>query len=445
MTDAESTSTRPMRVAVVGAGPSGLYVADSLTFEAAQHIDVDVIERLPVPFGLLRYGVAPDHPAIKSATSAFQEVLDRPEVNLYCNIEVGRDVNVADLRNTYDAVVYATGADSDNRMDIPGEDLPGSHSATSFVKWYNGHPESAVHELENARSVAVVGAGNVALDVTRMLVKNPQLLAATDIPHDTLAAFAASTVTDVHIIARRGAEHAKFTTRELKELAALDDVDIVVRSHELPDESVVPKNALVKRNLQFFRAHAAAPTIGSRRRIHFHFRSVPIEIVGNDVVEGIMIERGADQDSKILPVQIVFRAIGYRSRPIDGIPFDDETVTIACDDHRVIRDGVVQRGEYAVGWAKRGATGILGTNRADAADTVATILYDAAELTSKPPTAGIVGLLRERGHRVLDKRSWQTITDAEHALGTSLGREIVKIRSWDELIEAGLAEHVSLM
>ncbi|MFZ2177668.1 MAG: FAD-dependent oxidoreductase [Rhodococcus sp. (in: high G+C Gram-positive bacteria)] len=437
-----SASHRPLRVAVVGGGPSGLFTADALTCNEHSDVTVDILERLPVPFGLLRYGVAPDHPNIKSAADTLQEVLDRSSVNLLCNVEIGRTVDVDDLRRHYDALVYATGADADNTLAIPGEDLAGSHSATSFVKWYNGHPEAGAFDLAHTRRVAVVGAGNVALDVTRILVKDPGQLAETDIPHDTLNALAASAVTDVHILARRGAECAKFTTKELRELGELSNVDVIVDADQIPPDPDDGWPPVVKRNMKVLRDWAGRETTSAPRRIYFHFSTRPTDIVGTDTVEAVRVEHtvaGSAGDGRHdIPVELVLRAVGYRSRPIAGIPFTQVTSTIPHENHRVIRDGRAQRGEYAVGWAKRGPTGILGTNRADAEDTAAALFADRERLLAARPDDrnGIADLLRERSIRVLDKRGWTEIKSRELEHGARHGRSRVKIRSWNDLVEA---------
>jgi ferredoxin--NADP+ reductase len=434
-----TTTDRPLRVAVVGGGPAGLYTADALTFDPDSNATVDILERLPVPFGLLRYGVAPDHLTMKLAVNSLQEVLDRPSVRLFCNVEIGRDIAVEELRRHYDAVVYATGADADNRLAIPGEDLTGSSSATSFVKWYNGHPEAMDFDLSRASTVGVIGAGNVALDVTRILVKQAEELRNTDIDEATLVALAASTVTDVHIFIRRGAEFAKFTTKELRELGELHDVDIVVDPEHVPADDAGELGAVAKRNIALLRAWSGRTPTGATRRIHFHFSTRPTEILGEQSVRAIRVERSGTDDCRDIPVDMILRAVGYRSRPIVGVPFSDETATIPHEDHRVIRDGAPQRGEYAVGWAKRGPSGVLGTNRSDAEATAGSVFDDRVELLMQRTEdfGGALNLLTTRGTRFLDNEAWNTIADREIQLGTIHGRQRIKIRSWDELVAAG--------
>ena len=438
------STSRTLRVAIIGAGPSGLYTADALTLEEGAAVAVDLIERLPVPFGLLRYGVAPDHPNIKAAAEPLQDVLDRPTVRLFCNVEVGVDIDVAELRKRYDAIVYATGADADNELRIPGEQLQGSESATSFVRWYNGHPEATGYDLASVRAVAVIGAGNVALDVTRILVKSPATLRSTDIDEATLAALDDSAVTDVHIIARRGAEHAKFTTKELRELGELPDVDIVVDRANIPPESAEGITGVAARNIKLLRAWSQRGTTGAARRVHFHFSTRPTAVLGDAVVTGLRVEGTDTGDgnsrSDEIPVELVLRAVGYRSRPIDGIPFVDSTATIPHENHRVVRDGRTESKEYAVGWVKRGPRGILGTNRSDAYDTAQAIFDDRDDLHSRrqDDAMPIEDLLQGRGIRFLGRDAWMSISEHEVQLGASHDRPRVKIRSWDALVAAGL-------
>jgi len=433
----------PLRVAVVGAGPAGIYAADHLT-AAGDPVQVDLFERLPVPFGLLRYGVAPDHVNIKAAGRAMGAVLGRAGVRLFAHVDVGRDVTVAELRERYDAVVYAVGASEDRRIGIPGEDLPGSVSATSYVAWYNGHPEGVLPDLATARVVAVVGVGNVALDVARILLRDPEELSPTDVPQDVLDRLHASAVTDVHLLGRRGPEHAKFTTKELRELGELGGVAVVVDDGQLPAEPPEGTTTVALRNLAVLREWAARdePPPGTRRRLHLHFGARPVEILGTDRVTGLRLERtdtGAP-DTWDLPVQAVLRSVGYRGSVLGDVPFDDVTATIPSVDSRVLRDGAAPAGEYVVGWIKRGATGVLGTNRSDAKETVRVLRTDVEALlaarTGDP--GGIEELLTERGVRWVDVPGWQAVVAAEALQGRPHGRGRVKISDWDTLLAAAL-------
>jgi ferredoxin--NADP+ reductase len=428
---------RPFRVAVVGAGPAGLYLADQLTYESEIATVVDLFERLPVPFGLLRYGVAPDHPTIKSAAETFQEILDRPQVNLYCNVQVGRDILVAELRERYDAVVYANGADTDRRLGIEGEGLPGSISATDFVKWYNGHPEASAHDLRGAKSVVVIGAGNVALDVARILVKDAKLLTDTDIPSDVLNTLGASSVTDVHIVARRGPEFARFTTKEVRELGGLDGVDVIVDPEEIPAEDPDGLGPVGRRNLGVLRGWATKQATGAPRRVHLHFGARPERLLGDATVRGIRVATA--RGSVDVDAHLVIRAIGYRSQPIDGVSFDEESGTIPHQDHRVRYGDGGGPVEYAVGWVKRGPSGILGTNRGDAADTAAAIRADFGGASKVSPSSTMGDVFTERGVVFLGKESWSRIVRHERALGADCGRGRVKIQDWQTLVDIGRA------
>jgi ferredoxin--NADP+ reductase len=429
----------PLRVAVVGAGPAGLYTADALTFDAEPAVEVDLLERLPVPFGLLRYGVAPDHLNIKAAGATLQEVLERDRVQLYCHVGIGTEVTVGELRERYDAVVYAVGASQDRRLDIPGEALPGSSSATQFVNWYNGHPEHEGLDVLDATSVAVVGIGNVALDVARLLLKDPEELLHTDVPQQVLEVLRASAVTDVHIVGRRGPEHAKFTPKELKELGELSGVDVVVDPAEIPVEDPDGAKPPTRRNLAVLREWAGRAGTGAPRRLHLHFGATPLEVLGEDHVTGLRLSTGD------LPCQLLLRSVGYRSLPLPDVPFDDETGTIPSESSRVVRDGEAAPGEYVVGWVRRGATGILGTNRSDAMDAVASLHEDIPLLLARRRQApdGIAGLLSGRGLAHVDLQRWAAILDREGVHGAAHGRARVKIADLAGLLDAaGLGERV---
>jgi ferredoxin--NADP+ reductase len=428
---------RPFRVAVVGSGPAGLYLADQLTYDSEIATVVDLFERLPVPFGPLRYGVALDHPTIKSAAETFQEILDRPQVNLYCNVQVGRDISVAELRERYDAVVYANGADTDRRLGIEGEELPGSTSATDFVKWYNGHPEADAHDLRGVKSVAVIGAGNVALDVARILVKDAKLLTDTDIPAGVLNTLAASSVTDVHLIARRGPEFARFTTKELRELCGLDGVDVIVDPEEIPADDPDGLGSVGRRNLGVLRSWATQARAGAPRRVHLRFDARPEQLLGDASVRGIRVATA--RGSVDVDAHLVIRAIGYRSQPIAGVSFNEESGTIPHQDHRVRRGDDVAGREYAVGWVKRGPSGILGTNRGDAADTAHAIRADFGRTSKVLPSSTVEDVFAERGVVFLDKESWRRIVRHELALGADCGRGRVKIQDWQTLVDIGRA------
>lgn len=440
-----------VRVAVVGAGPSGIYAADEL---ARLGLAVDVLDRLPCPYGLLRYGVAPDHVKMKSLEASFRKVLERPSVRFLGGVELGTAVTVADLRAHYAAVVYATGAATDRRLGVPGEDLAGSLSATAFVGWYSGHPDAAPVRLgPDVRSVVVVGMGNVALDVARMLAKDAADLRATDVPDDVLDLLARSAVTDIHLVGRRGPRHARFTTKELREIGELPNVDVVVDPAELEsgeDGGPAPvADPVVERNHAILREWAGRPARGLARRVHVHFFRSPRRLLGDGRVAGVELERTVvDGDGRahgtgeweVIDAQVVLRSVGYRGVPLPGVPFDERTGTIPNDGGRVLRDGAVAPGEYTVGWAKRGPSGVIGTNKADARDTVALVAADLAGLAARGPRgADLAARLTGRGLRVVGWPGWQAIEAAERADGSRSGRGRTKIADWDRLWQAALS------
>lgn len=475
---------RPLRVAVVGAGPSGFYAVAALLDAPGLHVSVDVFDRLPAPFGLVRYGVAPDHEKIKRVDRVFDKTARDPRVRYYGNVALGRDVSRRELLDLYDAVIYAVGAQSDRRLGIPGEDLDGSWSSTEFVAWYNGHPDFAAAEYPlRHRQVAVVGIGNVAMDCARLLARPAEDLATTDISDTALEAFRHSRVEDVHVLARRGPAQAACTPPELKELGELEGVDVIVDPAELDDvEMAGEADRQTKKNLELFREFAEGgerpPGGDARRRIHFHFLVSPVEIRGEEGrVAGLVVEKNelVERDGRLrprgtgerreLPVSAVIRAIGYRSVPLPDVPFDDAWGIIPNRDGRVTawRDGTregeapVQPREYVVGWAKRGPSGLIGTNKADSNDTVARLLEDAGEWADPGAGGGEIGsgeagddggaaaiedLLRRRGIRWVDYEGWQAIERLETERGAEAGRPRAKICHLDELLEASGAGEV---
>jgi ferredoxin--NADP+ reductase len=438
-----------LRVAVVGAGPAGVYTAEALTRYAGDVL-VDVIDGLPSPYGLVRYGVAPDHPLTQSIANALAGVLQQPGVRFLGNVRVGDDVTLDELHDHYDAVVVATGAAVDRKLGVPGEDLPGSVSATDLVAWYGGHPDTPPDRFRlDARTVAVVGAGNVAGDVARMLARTPEELRATDAPDHVLAAFAASQVQDVHLLARRGPAQAKFTTRELRELGDLAEADVLVDPADLELDEVstaaLTGSPAARRNLDVLRGWAARPPDGRPRRVHLHFFARPVALLGDDRVSGLRVERTRFTDDgalvgtgeeRDLPVDQVVRAVGYRSLPLPGLPFDAAAGVVPHEAGRVHRDGVQVPGTYVAGWAKRGPTGVIGTNKHDARETVRTMLDDLQALPPAPvrePDA-LLARLRDRGVQVVTWDGWTAIERAEAARGQEQGRERAKIHDRAELL-----------
>jgi ferredoxin--NADP+ reductase len=437
---------RPI-VAVVGSGPAGVFVVESI-LKSHPEARVDVIERLPAPYGLLRYGVAPDHLKMKSLATGFHKTLSNPRVRFFGNVELGRDVSVDDLRAVYDAVVYAVGAPTHRALGVPGEELAGSLPAGDFVAWYGGHPEYLTPpiDLTAARAAAVIGVGNVAIDTARLLLKDVSLLEVTDMSRETLAILAASNVRDVFMLGRRGPHDAKFTTKELRELGELPGVDVVVEERDLAGLENRELDGLTQRNLEVLREFAARPRTAAARALHIRFYARPVEITGTEHVEGLRIERMAyDEAGKLfgtgtfedLPVQLVFRAVGYRSVALPGVPFDERNGLVPNAGGRVLHepDGPVRAGEYVAGWVKRGPQGVIGTNKQDAAETVAGLLADVAA-ADLPPRQDFAEFLTERGVPFVDWEGWSRIDARERALGAAEGRERVKISPLPDLLDA---------
>lgn len=428
-----------------------MYVADALLFQRDQRVRVDLYDRLPTPFGLLRYGVAPDHLKMKSLAGPLQRVLDDPNARFLGNVEVGRDISVDELRGAYHAVVYTFGASTDRRMNIAGEELPGSWSATDFVSWYSGHPDVPEDrfDLSEATTAVVVGVGNVAVDVARILTKSADALAATDMPQPVIDRLSASAITDVHVLGRRGPLHARFTAKELRELGELEGVDIVVDPAQLElgaeDQADLKTMPALARNLALLTEWSKRPLTGAKRRLHLRFWSRPLSISGESRVENVQVEPTAlidghvvgDGPARNLPAQLVLRSVGYRGIPIPGVPFDVDSGTVPHDLGRVLREGHLSPGEYVAGWVGRGPVGILGTNRSDAEGVVERILADAARLLRADPAGPPSdALLAARGVDLVDARRWSAIDNAEVALGQTRGRPRTKLHTWSGLLDA---------
>ncbi|MEU6419900.1 FAD-dependent oxidoreductase [Streptomyces spiralis] len=438
-----------LRVAVVGSGPSGCYTAQGLV-QQDPSVCVDVLDRLPCPYGLVRYGVAPDHEKIKSLQNNLRTVLEHDRVRFLGGVQVGGPggVPAGRLRELYHAVVYCVGAATDRHLGIPGEDLPGSWSATEFVSWYSAHPD-AVDDgfVRGAHSAVVIGVGNVAVDVTRMLARGAAELSPTDVPEAALAALAASRVSEIHMVGRRGPSQARFTTKELRELGALPDTEVVVDPEELAldpgyaDPAALP--AAQRRNVEVLREWAATPPRGAARRIRLRFFLRPVEMLAADGrVAAVRFERtvpdgrggvtgtGRYED---VAAQLVLRSVGYRGVPLEGLPFDVDTGTVPHQEGRVLRDGAVAPGEYVAGWIKRGPTGVIGTNRPCAKETVTSLLADAPALVRAQVPEDAVEVLRAEGVEPVEWEGWQAIERAEAELGASLGRSVVKLPDWASL------------
>jgi ferredoxin/flavodoxin---NADP+ reductase len=443
-----SPDAAPLRAAIVGAGPSGFYAAEQLLKAG---FEVDLFDALPTPYGLVRAGVAPDHPKIKSVTRVYAKTAKHEAFRFFGGVRLGADVSRAELLERYHAVLYAVGTATDNRLGIPGEDRPGSHAATEFVAWYNGHPEYAdeAFDLNGGRAV-VVGNGNVAIDVARMLVLHPDELAPTDTADHAIDAFNEATVEEVVLLGRRGPAQAAFTNPELRELGELVRADVIVDPAQL-EGIEEPEATTRKRNVEILRDYAAREPAGKSHRIELRFLRSPVEILGegddgpvtgvrvaiNELVDGRAVPTGEEE---VIECGLVLRSIGYRGTPLPGIPFDERRGLIRNLGGRVCEeDGAPCRGEYAVGWIKRGPSGVIGTNKKDAADTVARIVEDreagALNQPSLPDAAECEAWLSDRIPELVTWEGWEAIDAHESAEGEPLGRPRVKLVRLDRMRE----------
>lgn len=445
------TSPSALRVAVVGAGPAGIYAADILS-KSGLEVSIDLFERLPAPFGLVRYGVAPDHPRIKQIIVALHKVLDRGDIRLLSNVDYGTDVQLEDLRRFYDAVIFSTGAIKDAELRIPGIELPGSFGAADFVSWYDGHPDVPRTWPLEARQVAVLGAGNVALDVARILAKHPKDLLSTEVPDNVYQGLVANPVTDVHVFARRGPAQVKFSPLELRELGHVPDVDVVVYPEDFDfDEGSMAAIHSSNQTKQVVKTLTdwtlkEPEELTASRRIHLHFLHRPAEVLGEDHVTGLRTERTVlTGDGTVAgtgqmhdwPVEAVYRAVGYFGSPLPGIPFDETAGVIANREGRVVgADGEHVRGLYTTGWIKRGPVGLIGHTKSDATETIKHLVSDVDALDRAPerdPEA-VTAFLSERGVGHVEWSGWMLLDVWEQELGKAQGRERVKVVPREDML-----------
>jgi NADPH-dependent glutamate synthase beta subunit-like oxidoreductase len=449
------SADHPLRIAVVGAGPAGIYAAEALTRQDAVPVAVDLIDRLPTPFGLVRHGIAPDHPKMRAIRDTLHRTLEDPLVRFVGNVDVGVDIPLDELRRHVDAVIYTYGASVDRHLGIEGEKLPGSLAATELVAWYTGHPDADRAKVEAAltgvRSVVVVGVGNVALDVGRVLARTAPELEPTDMPQHVLDALAAMPVEEVTILGRRGPAQATFTTQELRELGELDAATVLVDAADLEldpgSEERAAADRNVSRNLVVLRGWVDHTPEPGRTRLRLRFFGRPVRLLGEDRVTAVEVERTAvDGDGRVmgtgeltvLPADLVVRSVGYRGIPLPGLPVDQRSGTVPNDEGRVLRDGRVSPGEYVAGWIKRGPSGVVGTNKHDARETVAGLLADATDgrLRTHGPVGDLVEELVTRGVQPVLLDDWRAIDAAEIALGATRGRARTTLHEREALLAA---------
>ncbi|CAN5518852.1 FAD-dependent oxidoreductase [soil metagenome] len=443
-----------LRLAIVGAGPAGIYAADILLkHERAFDVSIDLFDQLPAPYGLVRYGVAPDHPRIKGIITALREVLDRGDIRIFGNVRFGTDITLDDLKKHYHAVIFSTGAVRDADLNIPGIDLPGSYGAADFVSWYDGHPDYPREWPLEAESVAVLGNGNVALDVARILAKHPDDLLPNDIPDKVYQGLKKSPVTDVHVFGRRGPMQVKFTPLELRELGELNDVDMIVHDEDFNYDEA-SKNAITTNKQVFvidkvFTQWRERAVGSASRRLHLHFYSKPVDVIAgpDGRVASFRYERTEPDGAggvrgtgeiRSVDVQAVYRAVGYFGSPLDGVPFDERRGVIPNHEGQVLATGdEVLPGVYASGWIKRGPVGLIGHTKSDAMETISHLVTDQANWwsPSDPSEASVTAMLEERGIEYTNLDGWHRLDEHEIALGAPTGRARIKVVPRDEMVK----------
>jgi ferredoxin--NADP+ reductase len=453
------STTRPLRVAIVGSGPSGFYAAEHL-LRHEREMEIDLFDRLPTPFGLVRGGVAPDHQKIKSVIRVYERIASNPAIRFFGHVRIGEDLTRADLLRHYHAVIYACGAQSDRPLGIPGEELAGSHAATDFVGWYNGHPDYHDREFDlGQESVVVVGVGNVAVDVVRILARTPEELHTTDIADYALESLRHSRVRDIYMIGRRGPVQAAFTNPELKELGEMPGADIDVRAAdlELDDASAAvlatDDHKAAAKNLETLRGFAAKPKAGKDRTIHLRFLLSPLELEGETRIERVVLGRNRlipdgngdvraelTGEREIIPAGLVFRSVGYLGTGIPGTPFDPKRGVMPNERGRILTaPGQVSPGEYAVGWIKRGPSGVIGTNKPDAVETTELLLEDFQtghlNAPAEPDREALERRLAAGNVRVVSWADWQRLDELEKRNGARDGRPRRKFTRVEEMLK----------
>ena len=454
MTSELGTETRPLRIAIVGSGPSGFYAAESL-MSGAIKVKVDMFERLPSPFGLARYGVAPDHPKIKNVIKVYEKTAQHPEFSFFGNVNVGHDIAVEELKKFYDAILFTCGAETDKHLNIPGENLSGSHTATEFVAWYNGHPDYRNRRFDlSSETAVVIGQGNVAMDVSRILSKTVDELKNTDIAQHALEALAQSKIKEVHLIGRRGPAQAAFTPPEIKEFGELVDCDPIVDTKDLElneaskKELENPANNNKRKNYEVLQSYASLTARDKRKKFVIHFLKSPVALEGNGKVEKMILERNVlsgeagNQKAKGTGIKeeiscgLVFRSVGYAGMAIPGVPFDPQRAVFPNKEGRILNGSNAAPGLYAAGWIKRGPSGVIGTNKPDSEETVKKILEDVATLPPCPipDSSSLAEYLKKKGVRAVTFEDWKKIDTAEIERGKLSGKPREKFVLKEEML-----------
>lgn len=459
----DSEADKLVRVAIIGSGPSGFYAADHLLKQKDLNIHVDMYEKLPTPFGLVRGGVAPDHPKIKSVTKLYTRIASNENFKFFGNVEFGSDVTRADLAQHYHAIIYAVGAQTDKKLGIPGEDLKNSYAATEFVGWYNGHPEFRHYEFDlTVKRVAVIGVGNVAMDVTRILARTTDELYETDIADYALDALKESQVEEIIVLGRRGPAQAAFTNPEIKELGEMEDADIIVSQADATLDELSKQDLKANgdrtavRNVEILKEYANREPEGKSRKIVMRFLISPVEVIGDEKVEAIKLVKNelyqtdngslrprATEEFETIPVDMVFRSVGYRGVPLPDVPFYDRWGTIPNDKGRVLTEhesGEQVIGDYVVGWIKRGPSGIIGTNKPDAVESADMFLADLQADTVLTPADtsdnAVITLLNTRKPNYVTFADWEKLDALEIKRGEEIGRSRVKFTRVEDMLEA---------